>query len=156
MQLSEAFIKPTTDKKADEQRVVNVQPGQQTGFHGSVLFQVHHAHAPCFHNSNIARIANAVQCHSLLSGLYDCNVLMCSIVRNVKNFTTSLGLSFEGATSMGGNLKQIEIDSRYPLVNPPHQAQQRRESPPPQQHQCIAPQHRQGLSRDRPRRRLEN
>ena len=94
MQLSEAFIKPTTDKKADEQRVVNVQPGQQTGFHGSVLFQVHPAHAPCFHNSNIARIANAVQCHSLLSGLYDCNVLMCSIVRNVKNFTTSLGLSF--------------------------------------------------------------
>ena len=33
--------------------------------------------------SNIARIANAVQCHSLLSGRYDCNVLRFSIVRNV-------------------------------------------------------------------------
>ena len=29
-------------------------------------------------------IANAVQCHSLLSGHYDCNVLRFSIVRNVK------------------------------------------------------------------------
>ena len=45
---------------------------------------------------NIARIANAVQCHSLLSGHYDCNVLMFAIVRNVYNFATSLGLSFEG------------------------------------------------------------
>ena len=44
--------------------------------------------------SNIARTANAVQCHSLLSGHYDCNVLMFSIVRNVNNFTTSLGLPF--------------------------------------------------------------
>ena len=32
--------------------------------------------------SNIARIANAVQCHSLMSGHYDSNVLMFSIVRN--------------------------------------------------------------------------
>ena len=39
---------------------------------------------------------NAVQCHSLLSGHYDCNVLMFAIVRNVYNFATSLGLSFEG------------------------------------------------------------
>ena len=45
---------------------------------------------------NIARIVNAVQCHSLLSGHYDCNVLMFSKVRNVNNFTTSLGLAFEG------------------------------------------------------------
>ena len=45
---------------------------------------------------NIARIANAVQCHSLLSGPYDCSVLMFLIVRNVKNFTTSQGLWFEG------------------------------------------------------------
>ena len=39
--------------------------------------------------SNIARIANAVQCHSLLSGHYDWNVLRFSIVRNVDNFTTN-------------------------------------------------------------------
>ena len=42
------------------------------------------------------QIVNAVQCHSLLSGHYDCNSLRLSIVRNVNNFTTSLGLAFEG------------------------------------------------------------
>ena len=40
----------------------------------------------------MARIANAVQCHSLLSGHYHCNVLMLATVRNVNNFTTSLRL----------------------------------------------------------------
>ena len=45
---------------------------------------------------NIAKIAKAVQCHSLLSGHYDCHALRFSIVRNVKNFTNSLGLPFEG------------------------------------------------------------
>ena len=42
--------------------------------------------------SNIARIVKAVQC--------DCNVLMFSIVINVNNFATSLGLSFEGVLKM--------------------------------------------------------
>ena len=42
--------------------------------------------------SNIARIVKAVQC--------DCNVLVFSIVRNVNNFATSLGLSFEGVLKM--------------------------------------------------------
>ena len=43
--------------------------------------------------SNIARIVKAaVQ--------YDCNVLVFSIVRNVNNFATSLGLSFEGVLKM--------------------------------------------------------
>ena len=32
---------------------------------------------------NIARIANAVQCHSLLSGNKDCQEIKFSIVRNV-------------------------------------------------------------------------
>ena len=41
---------------------------------------------------SFSRIANAFQCHSLLSGHYDCYVLMFSIVKNVKNITTSLGL----------------------------------------------------------------
>ena len=47
---------------------------------------------------DIDRIANAVQCHSLLSGHYDCHALRFSIVRNVNNFPTSpaLGLPFEG------------------------------------------------------------
>ena len=47
-------------------------------------------------HKNIARIAYAVQCHSLLSGHYDCNVFRFSIVRYVNNFITSLGLPFEG------------------------------------------------------------
>ena len=42
---------------------------------------------------NIARMANTVQCHSLFSGHYDCDVFMFSIiVGNVNNLTTSLGL----------------------------------------------------------------
>ena len=41
--------------------------------------------------TNIARIANAVQCQSFLSGNYNCNVMF-SIVKNVNNFRTSLGL----------------------------------------------------------------
>ena len=45
---------------------------------------------------NITIIVNAVQRHSLLSGDYNCNVLMFSIFINVNCFTTSLGLSFEG------------------------------------------------------------
>ena len=45
---------------------------------------------------NIARIANAVQCQPLLSGHYDCNVFMFSLVRNVNNFIESLELPFAG------------------------------------------------------------
>ena len=45
---------------------------------------------------NITIIVNAVQRHSLLSGDYNCNVLMFSIFINANCFTTSLGLSFEG------------------------------------------------------------
>ena len=45
---------------------------------------------------NIARIANAVQCQSLLSGHHDCNVFMFSLVRNVNNFIESLELPFAG------------------------------------------------------------
>ena len=37
-------------------------------------------------NTNNVRIA--VQCHSLLSGHYDCNILRFSIVRNVNTFIT--------------------------------------------------------------------
>ena len=35
----------------------------------------------------IARIANAVQCHALLSGHHDCIVLGISIERNINMFT---------------------------------------------------------------------
>ena len=38
--------------------------------------------------SNIERTANAVQCHSLLSGHYDCHDLRFSIVGNINKFTT--------------------------------------------------------------------
>ena len=52
---------------------------------------------------NIARMANTVQCHSLFSGHYDCNVFMFSIiVGNVNNFTTSLGL-------LGGVIKSQKM-----------------------------------------------
>ena len=43
-------------------------------------------HSHCNLCLNMARSANAVQCHSLLSGHYDCNVFMFAIVRNVNNF----------------------------------------------------------------------
>ena len=49
---------------------------------------------------NIAKIANSAQCHSLLSGHYDWNVLIFSIVKNVNNFTTYLGLPSEDALQM--------------------------------------------------------
>ena len=39
-------------------------------------------------NQNITRIANAVQCHSQLSGHYDCHDLRFSIVGNINKFTT--------------------------------------------------------------------
>ena len=45
---------------------------------------------------NTAKIENAVQCHPLLPGHYYCHALRFSIVKHVNNFTTSLGLAFEG------------------------------------------------------------
>ena len=38
-------------------------------------------------HKNIARIAYAVQCHSLLSGHYDCHALRFSIIRIVNNIS---------------------------------------------------------------------
>ena len=51
------------------------------------------------HILNIARVANAVQCHSLLSGHCDCNVFRFSIVRNVKNITNAARI-FDGRKDM--------------------------------------------------------
>ena len=53
-----------------------------------------------------ARIVNALQCHSLLSGHYDCHDLRFSIVRNVKKNSTSVRLAFPGVLLMSSFSKK--------------------------------------------------
>ena len=63
------------------------------------------SHTPASSPTNFARIANTVQCHSFLSGHYDCNVLGFSIVRNVNNLTTYLVLPVLSKCSLNLNIK---------------------------------------------------
>ena len=52
---------------------------------------------------------HAVQCHSLLSGHYACNVWRFSIVRNVRNFTTFERLQFEGVLYLSLKWSKIPL-----------------------------------------------